>query len=177
MTTLRNISPPLQWADLPEGTRSLVLIVDDPDAPDPAHPKTTWVHWVVYNIPPSLGGGGGRAFGRCPNRQRWERTVGTVKSMADPVHRLAATATSSSYMPLMDCFKDWFQVPRIKSRPQCVATSWVRPRSSAPIERCTGDEGSTVALVEFNLELQLERNVQERDVGVPTVLAIPPPEA
>ena len=44
-------SPDLQWSGLPDGTRSLVLIVDDPDAPDPAAPKMTWVHWVLYNLP------------------------------------------------------------------------------------------------------------------------------
>ncbi len=46
-------SPPLTWAGIPEGTQSLVLIVDDPDAPDPAAPKMTWVHWILYNLPPS----------------------------------------------------------------------------------------------------------------------------
>jgi Raf kinase inhibitor-like YbhB/YbcL family protein len=46
-----DISPTLEWLELPEGTRSLALIVDDPDAPDPANPKMTWVHWVLYNIP------------------------------------------------------------------------------------------------------------------------------
>lgn len=49
-------SPPLTWADLPTGTRSLVLIVDDPDAPDPAAPRMTWVHWLLYNLPPGSGG-------------------------------------------------------------------------------------------------------------------------
>jgi Raf kinase inhibitor-like YbhB/YbcL family protein len=44
-------SPALEWSNVPEGTKSLVLIVDDPDAPDPAKPKMTWVHWVIYNIP------------------------------------------------------------------------------------------------------------------------------
>ncbi len=48
----RDQSPPLAWTGVPAGTRSLALIVDDPDAPDPASPKTTWVHWVVYNLPP-----------------------------------------------------------------------------------------------------------------------------
>jgi Raf kinase inhibitor-like YbhB/YbcL family protein len=51
-----NISPPLSWAHLPAGTKSLVLIVDDPDAPDPAAPKMTWIHWVLYNIAPSITG-------------------------------------------------------------------------------------------------------------------------
>ena len=46
-----NISPPLVWDGMPEQTQSLVLIVDDPDAPDPRAPKMTWVHWVVFNIP------------------------------------------------------------------------------------------------------------------------------
>lgn len=41
-----NISPSLSWNQPPSGTRSFVLIVDDPDAP-----SGTWVHWVVYNLP------------------------------------------------------------------------------------------------------------------------------
>ena len=44
-----NISPPLSWSNLPANTASLVLIVDDPDAP-----KKTWVHWILYNIPVSV---------------------------------------------------------------------------------------------------------------------------
>ncbi|MCB9679122.1 MAG: YbhB/YbcL family Raf kinase inhibitor-like protein [Alphaproteobacteria bacterium] len=44
-------SPALEWSGLPAGTKSVALIVDDPDAPDPAAPKTTWVHWVLYNLP------------------------------------------------------------------------------------------------------------------------------
>lgn len=51
-----DVSPPLSWTGLPSATKSLVLIVDDPDAPDPAAPQTTWVHWVVYDIPPEAGG-------------------------------------------------------------------------------------------------------------------------
>ena len=49
-----DISPPLVWDGVPEGTKSLVLIIDDPDAPDPKAPQRVWVHWVVYNIPPEL---------------------------------------------------------------------------------------------------------------------------
>lgn len=52
----RNVSPPLAWSGVPPGTQSLVLIVDDPDAPDPAAPKMTWVHWVLYNIPATAEG-------------------------------------------------------------------------------------------------------------------------
>lgn len=51
-----DISPDLAWSNLPPGTKSLALIVDDPDAPDPAAPKLTWVHWVLYNIPPEANG-------------------------------------------------------------------------------------------------------------------------
>lgn len=51
-----NVSPSLAWSKPPEGTRSLVLIVDDPDAPDPAAPRMTWVHWVLYNIPADADG-------------------------------------------------------------------------------------------------------------------------
>lgn len=47
-----DLSPPLAWSNVPAGTMSLALIIDDPDAPDPAHPRTTWVHWVLFNIPP-----------------------------------------------------------------------------------------------------------------------------
>ncbi len=46
-----DISPSLVWTDVPAEAQSLALIVDDPDAPDPAAPKRVWVHWVLYNIP------------------------------------------------------------------------------------------------------------------------------
>ncbi len=49
-------SPPLQFSGAPQGTKSLALIVDDPDAPDPAAPKMTWVHWLVYDLPPNTAG-------------------------------------------------------------------------------------------------------------------------
>jgi len=51
-----NVSPDLQWSSVPSGTRSLVLIVDDPDAPDPKAPKMVWDHWLLYNLPPGAGG-------------------------------------------------------------------------------------------------------------------------
>ncbi len=49
-----DLSPQLEWSGLPAGTKSLALIVDDPDAPDPAKPQRTYVHWVLYNIPPGV---------------------------------------------------------------------------------------------------------------------------
>lgn len=51
-----DLSPELVFAGVPEAARSLVLIVDDPDAPDPAAPRMTWVHWVLYNLPPECTG-------------------------------------------------------------------------------------------------------------------------
>ena len=44
-------SPPLAWSGAPPGTKGFALVVDDPDAPDPAAPRMTWVHWVLYDIP------------------------------------------------------------------------------------------------------------------------------
>jgi Raf kinase inhibitor-like YbhB/YbcL family protein len=51
-----DISPPLAWKAVPAKTRSLALVLEDPDAPDPAAPKMTWVHWVLYDIPPDVKG-------------------------------------------------------------------------------------------------------------------------
>jgi Raf kinase inhibitor-like YbhB/YbcL family protein len=52
----QDVSPALSWSGLPAGTRSLALIVDDPDAPDPRAPQTRWVHWILYNIPSTASG-------------------------------------------------------------------------------------------------------------------------
>jgi hypothetical protein len=71
-----DISPPLQWEGIPEGTRSLALIMDDPDAPDPAAPKMTYVHWVLYNLPPDSNG--------LPERTRSEDLPpGTLEGLND----------------------------------------------------------------------------------------------
>ena len=51
-----DLSPDLSWSGVPETARSLVLIVDDPDAPDPKAPKMVWDHWLLYNLPPSSSG-------------------------------------------------------------------------------------------------------------------------
>lgn len=52
----KDVSPPLAWSGAPPSTKSFALIVDDPDAPDPAAPKMTWVHWVLYDIPATATG-------------------------------------------------------------------------------------------------------------------------
>ncbi|WP_298829149.1 YbhB/YbcL family Raf kinase inhibitor-like protein [uncultured Piscinibacter sp.] len=73
-----DIAPALQWSGLPAGTLSLALIVDDPDAPDPAAPQRTWVHWVLYDIPPAAAGlpEGGRPLpiGTREGRNDWHRS-------------------------------------------------------------------------------------------------------
>jgi Raf kinase inhibitor-like YbhB/YbcL family protein len=51
-----NKSPPIGWTDVPDDTKSLTLIVDDPDAPDPSAPQMTWTNWLLYNIPASSAG-------------------------------------------------------------------------------------------------------------------------
>ena len=50
------VSPVLMWSGTPPNTKSLALIVEDPDAPDPAAPRMTWVHWLLYNLPPTTTG-------------------------------------------------------------------------------------------------------------------------
>jgi Raf kinase inhibitor-like YbhB/YbcL family protein len=51
-----DVSPPLAWTDVPAGARSLALVVEDPDAPDPEAPVRTWVHWVVTDLRPESQG-------------------------------------------------------------------------------------------------------------------------
>jgi Raf kinase inhibitor-like YbhB/YbcL family protein len=71
-------SPPLAWTGAPAGTKSFALIVDDPDAPDPAAPKMTWVHWVLYNLPASTTdlpeGVGQLPPGTREGKNDWKRT-------------------------------------------------------------------------------------------------------
>lgn len=51
-----NISPPMSWSGIPPAAKSLALIIEDPDAPDPAAPQRIWVHWLLYDIPISAAG-------------------------------------------------------------------------------------------------------------------------
>jgi Raf kinase inhibitor-like YbhB/YbcL family protein len=73
----QDVSPPLAFRELPSETKSLALIVDDPDAPDPKAPKMTWVHWVVFNIPPLAPGlpeGAKLPVGAGDGVNDWKRT-------------------------------------------------------------------------------------------------------
>jgi Raf kinase inhibitor-like YbhB/YbcL family protein len=75
-----DLSPALAWSGAPAGTESFALVVVDPDAPDPAAPRTTWVHWVVYGLPADAAGlaEGMRAEslprGTREGRNDWKRT-------------------------------------------------------------------------------------------------------
>jgi len=69
-------SPPLSWSGVPDGTKSLALIVEDPDAPDPAAPQRIFTHWVLYNIPPD-------ATGLSPGVQSHLLPPGTVEGYND----------------------------------------------------------------------------------------------
>jgi Raf kinase inhibitor-like YbhB/YbcL family protein len=51
-----DLSPPLSFEGAPKGAKSLALVIDDPDAPDPKAPKRVWVHWVLFNLPPDANG-------------------------------------------------------------------------------------------------------------------------
>src|SRR5438876_7748121 len=74
----QDTAPALSWSGVPDGTKCLALIVDDPDAPDPNAPRMTWVHWVLYDIPASAEGiaRGGKALpgGRREGSNDWKRT-------------------------------------------------------------------------------------------------------
>jgi Raf kinase inhibitor-like YbhB/YbcL family protein len=52
----KDVSPALEFEGVPQGARSLALVVHDPDAPDPAAPRMDYVHWVLYNLPPDTKG-------------------------------------------------------------------------------------------------------------------------
>ena len=72
-------SPPLEWSGVPPRAKSLALIVDDPDAPDPQAPKMTYVHWVLYDIPPTTtrlaeGAAKGGLPGTREGKNDWKRT-------------------------------------------------------------------------------------------------------
>ena len=71
-------SPPLSFEEVPSGAKSLVLIVDDPDAPDPKAPQRTWVHWVLYNLPPGVDGleeGAATPQGAAVGLNDWDRNA------------------------------------------------------------------------------------------------------
>ena len=93
-----DVSPPLTWEGVPNSAKSLVLIVDDPDAPDPKPPKIVLVHWVVYNIPPGTKRACPRTQARhgCRKASYLGSMISKRRSMAARVRRSADTVTSIS---------------------------------------------------------------------------------
>lgn len=75
-----DLSPPLEWSDPPAGAMSFALIVDDPDAPNPAKPLRVYVHWILYDIPPN-------ATGLVENASRGNLPPGTVTGINDAKKR------------------------------------------------------------------------------------------
>jgi Raf kinase inhibitor-like YbhB/YbcL family protein len=66
-------APPLSWSGVPAKTKSLILVVDDPDAPG-----GTWVHWVIYNLPPvagKLAAGGALPKGALLGKNSWKKAA------------------------------------------------------------------------------------------------------
>jgi Raf kinase inhibitor-like YbhB/YbcL family protein len=99
----KDISPPLAWTGLPAGAKSLVLIVDDPDAPDPAAPRMTWVHWLLYNLPVDSTGLPEAVHslpaGTLDGLNDWQR----ARATAVPVLPLVGTAISTSSTRSTSC--------------------------------------------------------------------------
>lgn len=129
-----DLSPPLSWTGVPPGTKSLALIVTDPDAPDPAAPKTTWVHWVLYNLPPEctgLGEGTGRSdlpTGTREGVNDWRRTG--YGGPCPPIgrHRYFFRLYALSItLPALN------KATRTRWKRPCADMCWRRPNSWAPI--------------------------------------------
>ena len=114
-----DVSPPLMLGGVPPAAKSLALIVDDPDAPDPAAPKRVWVHWVIYNLPPTTK--------ELPERAS-ARTTGEMPDTAGLVHRSDGTAISTSCTRSIPCWRISINRTKQRSRKQCRAISSARRR-------------------------------------------------
>ena len=129
----KDISPPLAWTGVPAGAKSLALIVDDPDAPDPAAPKMTWVHWVLYDIPATRCG----ARRGCQARGVSRGNAGRDERLRP--HRLRRSVPADRPPPVLlqalrarhGPARPSGTRPRRRSRRRCRATSSRRQRSSA----------------------------------------------
>jgi phosphatidylethanolamine-binding protein (PEBP) family uncharacterized protein len=139
-----DVSPPLAWEGVPNGTKSLVLIIDDPDAPDPEAPKMVWVHWVLYNIPPdtkSLHENAGNALlsqGDLLGPNDFKRRV-----MAARVRRSAATVTFIALRARYHARSN--RRDQIADRASNAGPYWPMQSSSARIERVAGSHGTPSA--------------------------------
>ena len=131
-----DVSPPLEWTDPPKGTKSLALIVDDPDAPDPKAPRMTWVHWVVYRLPPAAGAlPEGARESALPGEARFGLNDWKRAAYGGRVHRSAGIATSTGCMPSTWRWTTWVPPPRQSSRRPSKDTCSRGPSWWGPIAR------------------------------------------
>lgn len=118
------LSPPMAWHVVPTATKSLVLIKDDPDAPDPAVPMITWVHWLLYDLPPtSQGLPEGMGKSALPTGTREGRNDRKRNGYGGPAHRLAGIAITTNFMRSMSCWAICTSPTSAHSKPPCTATS------------------------------------------------------
>jgi Raf kinase inhibitor-like YbhB/YbcL family protein len=127
-----DVSPPLAIAGVPDGTKSLALIVDDPDAPDPEAPKVVWVHWVVYNLPPDTSvlpegaGADGLTAGAVTGINDWKRT--TYGGPCPPIgrhryfHKLYALDTTLPAEPMTKSQLETAMEGHILARTELIGT-------------------------------------------------------
>lgn len=127
-----NLSPELVFSGVPANARSLVLLSDDPDAPDPAAPKRIWLHWLVVNIP--------------PRPQALPKASATIRKVALSPSTTAAyaagpvrgrpsddTVISSSFTLWIRCLTCRRTSRVRKPKPPCKDTSLKAPSPWAPI--------------------------------------------
>ncbi|MGN5478344.1 YbhB/YbcL family Raf kinase inhibitor-like protein [Cupriavidus basilensis] len=98
-----DVSPPLAWSGVPAGTVTLALIVDDPDAPDPAAPRRTWVHWVMYNLPPQAG----QLTGACPAKPARGYQGRAQRLAPDRLWRTVPADRAASVLPPSSTHSTW----------------------------------------------------------------------
>ncbi len=147
-----DVSPPLAWSGVPANAKSLVLIVDDPDAPDPRAPRMTWVHWVVYNLPgdstglpegttrlPPPAHGGSNDFGKtgyggpCPptGRHRYffklyalDNALGDLGKATKARVEVAMVGHVAAQAQLMGTYQQPSPLTRVLLRTAPLPTSW-----------------------------------------------------
>jgi Raf kinase inhibitor-like YbhB/YbcL family protein len=123
----KDLAPPLEWSGAPAGTKSFALIIDDPDAPDPKAPKTTWVHWVLYDIPASVTALPKAATKDLPAGTRegvndWKRT-----GYGGPCPPIGRHRYFHKLYALDVPLGDLGRLRRQRSSGPCKVTSWGRP--------------------------------------------------
>jgi len=93
-----DVSPPLSWSNVPHGARSVAVLIEDPDAPDPAKPQRTFAHWLVYNLPPRTEGLAEGASDLPPGAREGSNDFGVVGYAARRRHA-DGTATFIGCLP------------------------------------------------------------------------------